>query len=143
MCVCVCVCAQSCLTLCNPMPQGLELLIGARQAFLYIKFSNKHTGVGCHFLLQRIFLTQELNLHLLRLLHWKVKSSPLRHLGSPRYFIKKFKYITSKNIVNEIYSLHRLICKKKKLKIYFQSKRIDHLSVQLNILKRWSSLPRT
>ena len=29
----------------------------------------KNTGVGCHFLLQGIFLTHELNLHLLHLLH--------------------------------------------------------------------------
>ena len=37
-------------------------------------FPNKNTGVGCHFLLQRIFLTQILQLHLLRgqqiLYHW-------------------------------------------------------------------------
>ena len=30
----------------------------------------KNTRVGCHFLLQGIFLTQGLNPHLLRLLHW-------------------------------------------------------------------------
>ena len=30
----------------------------------------KNTGVGCHALLQGIFLTQGLNLSLLRLLHW-------------------------------------------------------------------------
>ena len=34
-------------------------------------FSGKNTGIGCHFLLQGLFLTQELNLHLLRLLHCK------------------------------------------------------------------------
>ena len=28
--------------------------------------------MGCHFLLQGIFLTQELNPHLLHLLHWQV-----------------------------------------------------------------------
>ena len=32
-------------------------------------FSSKNTGVGCYALLQRIFLTQGLNLSLLRLLH--------------------------------------------------------------------------
>ena len=37
--------AQSCLTLCDPMD-----------------FSSKNTEVGCHFLLQGIFLTQGLNL---------------------------------------------------------------------------------
>ena len=43
----------------------------------------KNTGVGCHFLLQGIFLTQRLNMHLLCLLHWQADSKPLRHLGSP------------------------------------------------------------
>ena len=43
----------------------------------------KNTGVGCHFLLQGIFLTQELNLHLLCLLHWRADSLPLSHLGNP------------------------------------------------------------
>ena len=43
----------------------------------------KITGVGCHALLQRIFLTQGSNPHLLHLLHWEVSSLPLRHLGSP------------------------------------------------------------
>ena len=43
----------------------------------------KNTGVGCYFLLQGIFLTQESNLHLLRLLHWQAGSLPLNHLGSP------------------------------------------------------------
>ena len=33
-------------------------------------FSGKNTRVGCHFLLKGIFLTQELNLCLLCVLHW-------------------------------------------------------------------------
>ena len=40
----------------------------------------KNTGLGCHFLLQRIFLTQGLNRCLL---HWQADSLPLNHLGSP------------------------------------------------------------
>ena len=40
--------------------------------------------LGCHDLLQGIFLTQRLNLHLLCLLHWQAGSLPLEHLGSPR-----------------------------------------------------------
>ena len=36
----------------------------------------KNTGVGCHFLLQGIFLTQWLNQHLLCLLHWQAGSLP-------------------------------------------------------------------
>ena len=46
----------------------------------------KNTGVGCHFLLQGIFLTQGLNLCLLWLLNWQEYSLPLSHLGSPTFF---------------------------------------------------------
>ena len=46
-------------------------------------FPGKSTGVGCHFFLQGIFLTQGSNPGLLRLLHWQVDSLPLPHLGSP------------------------------------------------------------
>ena len=42
----------------------------------------KNTGLGCHFLLQGIFPSQGLNLHLLCLLHWQADSLPLCHLGS-------------------------------------------------------------
>ena len=41
--------------------------------------------VGCHFLLQGIFLTQEWNLSLLRLLPWWEHCLPLNHPGSPNY----------------------------------------------------------
>ena len=43
----------------------------------------KNTGVGCHFLLQGIFLIQGSNLYLLCLLHCQMDSLLLRHLGSP------------------------------------------------------------
>ena len=39
--------------------------------------------MGCHFLLQGLFLNQGLNPHLLGLLHWQVDTSPQSHLGSP------------------------------------------------------------
>ena len=42
-------------------------------------FTGKNTGVGCHFLLQGIFLTQGLNPCLQ---HWQADSSPLSHLES-------------------------------------------------------------
>ena len=44
---------------------------------------SKNTGVGCHALLQGIFLTQGLNLHLLCLLCWRVGSLPLAPPGKP------------------------------------------------------------
>ena len=42
--------------------------------------------VGCHFLLQGIFLTQVSNQHLLHLLHWQVDCLSLCHLGSPNAY---------------------------------------------------------
>ena len=48
---------KSCPTLCHPM-EPTRLLCPW-------DFPGKNTGVGCHFLLQRIFLTQGLNSHLL------------------------------------------------------------------------------
>ena len=54
-------------------PQAVSL-----QAPLSTGFSrDKNTGVGCHFLLQGIFLNQGSNLHLLNLLHRQVHFSPL------------------------------------------------------------------
>ena len=43
----------------------------------------KHTGVGCHALLQRIFPTQGSKLHLLYLLHCQAGSLPLVTTGKP------------------------------------------------------------
>ena len=52
---------------------------------------SKNTGVGCHFLLQGIFLTQGSNPHLLHLLPWQilyhcVNQEPLRHI---KFFISR------------------------------------------------------
>ena len=63
-------------------PYGLQ----PARLFCLWDFPGKNTGVGCHFLLQGIFLTQGSNLHLLYLLHWQADSLPLWHLGSPSMF---------------------------------------------------------
>ena len=57
------VCAKSCLTLQDPMDCSLP-------ARLLCPWNSpgKNTGVGCHALLQGIFLTQGSNLNLLQLL---------------------------------------------------------------------------
>jgi len=55
----------------------------ACQAPLSMGFSRQEYWSGCHALLQRIFLTQGLNLDLLHLLHWQVGSLPLVPLGKP------------------------------------------------------------
>ena len=44
---------------------------------------SKNTGVGCQFLLQRIFPIQGSNSCLLLLLHWQVDSLPLVPPGKP------------------------------------------------------------
>ena len=54
----------------------------ARQLPLSISFPGKKTGVGCHFVLQRIFLTQGLNPCLLCLLHWQAYSLTLYQFSS-------------------------------------------------------------
>jgi len=64
----------SCLTLCDPIDCSPSRLLCPWN------FSGKNTGVGCHFLLQGIFPTQESNPHLL---HWQLDSLPLSHQGSP------------------------------------------------------------
>ena len=47
---------------------------------VYGIFQTRITGVDCHLLLQGIFPSQELNLHIL---HWQADSLPLSHQGSP------------------------------------------------------------
>ena len=80
---------QLCLTLCDP--NGLE----PAKLLCPWDSSGKNAGLGCHFLLQRIFLTQGSNPHLLCLLHWQVDSLPLvPHI--PLY-ITNDRYITLAN----------------------------------------------
>ena len=58
---------QSCLTL---RPHGLQ----PAGLLCPWDFPGSNTGVGCHFLLQEIFLTQGSNPHFLCLLHWRAGS---------------------------------------------------------------------
>ena len=48
-------------------------------------FPGKNPGLGCHVLLQRIFLTQGSNPRLLSLLHWQVGSLSLVPTGKPKW----------------------------------------------------------
>ena len=69
--------AQSCPTLCDPMdcsPPGFSV---------HETSSGKNIGVGCHALLQGIFLTQGYSPCLLSLLHWQAHSLPLVPPGKP------------------------------------------------------------
>ena len=73
--VSVSVCAQSCLTLCDPMDCSPARLLCPWGS------PGKNTGVGCHFLLHRIFPTQGSNPRLLHcretLYHWATWNFPI------------------------------------------------------------------
>ena len=60
-----------------------------------VSFATPWTGTSCHFLLQGIFLTQGLNLGLLRLLHLQADSLPLSHLECRVWFSC---YVVSKSL---------------------------------------------
>ena len=55
-------------------------------------FPGKNTEVGCHFLLQRIFITQGLNPCLLCLLHWQANSLLLVPAGKPSTYLRLIQY---------------------------------------------------
>ena len=69
-----CSVVQLCPTLC-------DLLDCSPPGFSVHGILQVRTGVGCHSLLQGIFLIQGSNLHLL---HWQADCLPLSHLGSPK-----------------------------------------------------------
>ena len=75
--LCVCLVPQSCLTLCNPM----DSLPGSS---VHGDSPGKNTGVGCHALLQGIFLTEGSNPGLL---HCRLILYHLSHQGSPIFLI--------------------------------------------------------
>ena len=77
----VCVCMLSCFlcpTLCNSMNGSLP------GSSVHRHSPGKNTGVGCHAIIQGIFLTQGSNPLFLRLLHWQADSLPLEPPGKPQ-----------------------------------------------------------
>ena len=72
-----CLVSQLCSTLCNPLKGNLP------SSPIHGIFQARILRVGCHFLLQRIFLTQGWNPSLVCLLHCKRILYPLSHQGSP------------------------------------------------------------
>ena len=68
-------------TVCSVVSNSASPWTIAHQTPLSMEFPGKNTGMGCHFLLQGIFPTQQLNLHLL---HWQVVSFTTAPPGKPR-----------------------------------------------------------
>ena len=118
ICVCMCVCIyiyiyihakslQSCWALCDPMdcsPPGSSV---------HGDSPGKNTGVGCHALLQGIFPTQGLNLHLSCLLHWQAGSLPLVPPGNynvhPQIHQGHLKMQYAELIVGTVYPISSII----------------------------------
>ena len=71
--------SQSCVQLLQPL--GLQ----PTRLLCSWDFPGKNTRVGCHFLLQEIFLTQGSNQHPLYLLHWQEDSLLLVPHRKPMY----------------------------------------------------------
>ena len=62
-------------------PFAIPWIAGSPRLLCPWNFRGKNTGVGCHALLQRIFLTQGSDPCLLCFLHWQVASLPLAPPG--------------------------------------------------------------
>ena len=72
---------QSCLSLCNPMDYSLS------DSSVHGGSSGKNTGVGCHFILQGIFLTQGSNPTSPLSPAMQVDSLPSEPLGKPPFTV--------------------------------------------------------
>ena len=96
-------------TLCNPMacsPPGSSV---------HGDSPGKNTGVGCHSLLQGIFLTQGSNLVLLCLLHWQLSSLPTEPPGKPRFRLFIWKRITQSSYFFQMAPLIKAFTFQKKI----------------------------
>ena len=80
-----------CPTLCNPMDRSLPVSWTVLSPW---SSPGKNTGVGCHALLQGIFLTQGSNPRLKCLLHWQEDSLALAPPGKPKSFYTR-RFITA------------------------------------------------
>ena len=95
-CVCVCVCVCVCKSaLSRSVVFNSETPWKPARLLHPWDFPSKNTGMGCHFLLQRvlqgIFLTQGLNPHLL---HWQADSLLQSHQGSSYHCVAGLKLIS-------------------------------------------------
>ena len=118
-----CMYSQSCLTVWLPQLLPTRLLCPQ-------DCPGKNTGVGCHFLLQEIFLTQGLNPPVLHLLQCQVDALPLYRLGSPSlnlYTVQKFKVFRTTEAYLKRLRLYPLKSSQHKLKTDLGLSRKDML----------------
>ena len=94
--------------------------------FHTLDYPSKNTGMGCHFLLQGIFLRDWTCISCL--LHWQIDSLPLNFLGS----YQKQDYLSNKEIIH-----HNISTTKWRPRYFF-----FFLSLFFFFLTRWSQYPR-
>ena len=100
-------------------------------------FPGKNSGVGCHFLLQGIFPTQESNPCLLNLLHWQVDSLPRCHLGSTSRYVSGLPHgrnlgarqCSALHFRTDLTNVHRNNCKNLEEKLGIWSSSVQFSSV--------------
>ena len=81
-----------CVPSCSVMSDSVQLhRLQPTRLLCPWSFSGKNIGVGCYFIFQGIFLTQELNL---RLLHWQADSLPLCYLGRDYHLRQRAKTVS-------------------------------------------------
>ena len=102
--VCVCVCTRVCMCVfvhvCSATSSSVQAH-GLLPTRLLCPWDSpgKNTRVGCHFLLQGIFLTQGSNLRLLLLLHFRqILYHCAHHLGSPLLLIRSINYFNGEKL---------------------------------------------
>ena len=83
---------KECLTLCNPMDYS-QLSFSVHGDSL-----GNNTGVGCLALLQGLFPTQGLSLHLFHLLHWPAGYLLLMPLGKLLMVYETFNFVSASSV---------------------------------------------
>ena len=79
----MCVCARVCVCVCVCTHARCHVQLSDRQAPLSMGSSRRECWSGLPFPPPGIFPTQEVNSHLLQLLHWQANSLPLHHPRNP------------------------------------------------------------
>ena len=122
----LCMCCSCHSVVSNSLqPHGLE----PARLLCPWNFLRKNTGVGCHFLFQRIFLTQGSNLCLLCLLHWQADSLPLCDLASRIFGL----------LVSGGHSVHTVACPVGGLVILASLKQFDSWLQVLENPYKWTA----
>ena len=109
-CVCVCVCSLSHSIMFNSLYSHGDC--SPPGSSIHGIFHQLEIKMGCHFLLQVIFLTQGSNPHLLHLLHRQIGSLHQHHLGSPTEILRvcMLSRFSCVQLLVILWTMARLLC---------------------------------